>query len=79
MAEFRVVFPCGHEEVLSNTGYIYGRKHNGKRPVELHITGHIEFDDIHDYWWQANILHPRDGVMTHNGKVIYSNGKMQNV
>lgn len=77
MPEFRVVFPCGYERVISNTNYIKGMKHNGKRPIELHITGEIEdMGGMNTYAWQSNILHPRDGIMTHNGKSIYFNGRL---
>ena len=75
MASFRFVFPCGHEEVLENTDYVYGRKHCGKRPIELHIVGDIpsrggEANLEATYAWQKNVLHPITGIMTHNGKEV---------
>jgi len=76
MATFRFVYPCGHEEVLENTDYVYGRKHCGERPTELHIVGDIpsrggEANLEATYDWQKNVLCPCNGIMVHNGKVVY--------
>jgi hypothetical protein len=77
MATFRLVYPDGYEDIIENTEYIYGRKHQGERPVELHITGDMpnkygrgegSFD------WQFPVLHPVVGVMTHNGEVVRVRG-----
>lgn len=81
MAMFRFVYPCGHEEVVEHTDYVYGRKFKGKRPIELHITGKIpsrggEVDLEETYGWQKNVLHPSQGVMTHEGKLIYDRGEL---
>jgi len=76
MADFRFVFPCGHELVLKGGDYVYGRKWSGERPIALHITGRIpnrggEKNLEETYEWQKNVLHPDKGVMTHNGVVVY--------
>ena len=76
MSKFIFVYPCGHEEVLDNTDYVYGRKYNGKRPTKLIIEGDIIDKDGEDnlekaYDWQKNVLHPYEGVMVHNGKIVW--------
>ena len=74
MANFRMVFPCGHERIRENTKYCYGARCCGARPIELHITGTI-INPITNkpekaYEWHRPILHPVLGVMTHDGEVI---------
>lgn len=72
MTTFRVVYPCGHEDLIENAPFIKGRKHDGNRPSELHITG----DFLEKYYeWQSHIVHPCKSTMTHNGQVIYLNGE----
>ena len=64
-----MVFPCGHEKIQEAT-HIYGCRFNGKRPIELHITGELPAEGKGSLRWHMPTVHPVIGKVYFNGELV---------